>query len=663
MSTDVSSDATGAWQRGFPLAFEAEQERAYGQWLNRRLMSVRQVATLVGTAIWCLFLVWDYALAQADPSYAAVMPWIVGLRVFVAFGMLVAHTWFISSKRVLTEPGYGDSVIMWTAVFVYLGLAVIVGVMPPPYDRLYGFTGLALVSAFTFGLYGLSARAAMRLAACQALTLCAVVGWCATQKPAVMPTAVTQQFPVSALLLLGLFIGVGCMVCWLFELISRRSFLDQQALAVQNEEIRSHGLEVQRLHDALAMSSAEAQERLQAVIRLKERLHQEAEARNRERSQFMASAVHDLRQPVQAILAAMYPVSRALERGDQEAVSHLLQLSHQATHFLQDQLTGMLEIARLESGRVQPDLAWVDLRKLAQEMIRAFSAQAQSDGVRLNLELPAEACWVRSDAQFLRRILGNLISNGIKYRRADAPDGAWVSVNLRSGGGQARVQVLDNGLGIAEDLLAQGLIFQPFFQANNLLAQTEKGVGLGLAVVQKLLALLDNHDLSVKSELGAGTCFELSLPKMAQELEPATMRLPADVDLQVLSGLYVLLVEDDVIVRESMQHMLHVVGVRCEPFADYEALAAAAEDIERIPDVLISDYRLPAGRTALDVLRLQRTVWPEVPLIVLSGEPLDVQTQPELNGVTLYRKPASVEDLLRALVTLSRQAPRLIAQP
>ena len=650
------SDLNGAWQRGFPRAFEAEQERTYGEWLNRRLMAVRRVATLVGVAVWCLFLVWDYGLAQADPRYAAVMPLIAGLRVSVALVILAAQAVFVSSPRVLSEPGYGERIILWTAAFAYLGLAAIVAIMPPPYDQLYGFTGLALVSAFTFGLYGLSARTATWLAAWQACALSAVMAWSTTQKPTIMPAAVAQQFSVSALLLLSLFIGVGCMVCWLFELISRRSFLDQQALAAQNEEIRTHGLEVQRLHDALAESSAEAQERLQAVIRLKERLHQEAEARNRERTQFMANAVHDLRQPVQAILAAMYPVSSALERGDREAVSQLLQLSHQATHFLQDQLTGMLEIARLESGRVQPDLAWIDLRKLAQDMISAFSAQAQSEGVRLSLELPSDACWARSDAQFLRRILGNLISNGIKYRRADAPGGPWVGVSLRAVEGKARIQVADNGLGIAQELLDKGLIFQPFFQANNMLAQAEKGVGLGLAVVQKLLALLTEHDLEVRSELGGGSFFELSLPQMANELQSVALRLPDDLDLPTLSGLYVALVEDDVIVRESLQHMLKVVGVRCEPFAAYDDLAGVAEDLERIPDLVISDYRLPSGRTALDVLRLQRAVWPDVPLMVLSGEPLDVQSQPELAGVTFMRKPAPVESLLRELVALSRQA-------
>ena len=651
------SDISGAWPDGFPRRFEPEQERAYGQWLNRRLMSVRKVVTLVGTATWCSFLLWDYALAQAAPAYAAVMSWILMLRVVVAAGLLMAYTLFVSSERVLTEAGYADRMILWASVFVYLGLSFIVGIMPAPYDQLYGFTGLALVSAFSFGLFGLSARAAVWLALWQTTALSATMIWCTTRKPTVMPTAVTQQFSVSAIVLLGLFIAVGCMVCWLFELISRRSFLDQQALAVQNEEIRRHGLELQRLHDALAVSSAEAQERLQAVIRLKERLHQEAEARNHERAQFMASAVHDLRQPVQAIMAAMYPVSRAIERGDQATVAQLLQLSHQATHFLQDQLTGMLEIARLESGRVQPELGWVDLRSLVKEMVDAFSAQAQSEGVRLCLERPAEACWVHSDAQFLRRILGNLISNGIKYRRAEAEEGAWVRVMLSCDAGHVEVQVVDNGLGISKDLLDQGLIFQPFFQANNLLAQAEKGVGLGLAVVQKLLALLSGHALAVRSDLGRGSCFALSMPHAAQGVDASTLSLADEVDLSALAGLYVLLVEDDAIVRESLQRMLQGVGVLCESFADHDTLAEAASGLERCPDVLISDFRLPAGRTALDVRRVVRTVWPQVPLVVLSGESLDAETQPELHGVSLLRKPAAVADVLRTLVRVSRPAP------
>lgn len=177
------------------------------------------------------------------------------------------------------------------------------------------------------------------------------------------------------------------------------------------------------------------------------------------------------------------------------------------------------------------------------------------------------------------------------------------------------------------------------------------------------MALLTEHDLEVRSELGGGSFFELSLPQMANELQSVALRLPDDLDLPTLSGLYVALVEDDVIVRESLQHMLKVVGVRCEPFAAYDDLAGVAEDLERIPDLVISDYRLPAGRTALDVLRLQRAVWPDVPLMVLSGEPLDVQSQPELAGVTFMRKPAPVESLLRELVALSRQARGAVGLP
>lgn len=644
------------WAWALPQPFEAEQERAYCQARNQQLLPVRRVASLVATLVWCSFIPRDYMLASVEPAYAAVINELLLIRLAVVGVFLLTHWHFFSSARVLSESGYGERVILLSSGTVFLGLSAIVVLLPHPYDQLYGIIGLALVIAASYGLFGLSMRSALVLAHWHLALMGLTLWWCATYKLSPGSSVAEQQFFHSAALLMSTFIGVGCTVCWLQEVNARSGFVNQQVLAQQNDKIRLHGAALQQLNDALAVSSEEAQERLQAVIRLKERLHEEAEARSRERAQFMASAVHDLRQPVQAIMAAMYPASRALERGDQATVSHLLQLSHQATNFLQDQLTGMLEVARLESGCVQPEMGWVDLRNLAQEMVGAYTAQAQSDGVRLSLALPPQACWVRSDAQFLRRILGNLISNGIKYRRADALGGANVQVILSCDTGRAQLQVVDNGLGMAEDLLAQGLIFQPFFQANNLLAQAEKGVGLGLAVVQKLLALLNDHALQVDSVLGAGTTFSLIIPEATSGLEAAAMRLPGDLDLQVLSGLYVLLVEDDVIVRESLQHMLQVVGVLCEPFEDYEALADAAEGLERCPDIVISDYRLPGGRTALDVLRLQRAVWPAVPLVVLSGEPLDAASQPELEGVSLFRKPAAVEDLLRALITRARRA-------
>jgi len=641
------------WAWALPARFAQEQERAYSLARNHQLLPVRRVASLVATLVWCSYIPRDVMLAAAEPTYAAVMDELLLIRFLVVGVFLLTHGHFFTSQRVLNEPGYGDKVIMVSSGAVFLGLSAIVVLLPYPYDQLYGVIGLALVIAATYGLFGLSMRSALVLAHWHLALIGFTLWWCSTHKLAPDSSMAAQQFFHNAALLMSTFVGVGCTVCWLQEVHARRSFLDQQMLAQQNESIRLHGLALQQLNEALALSSTQAQERLQAIIRLKERLHQEAEARNHERAQIMASAVHDLRQPVQAIMAAMYPVSRALERGDQATVSHLLQLSHQATHFLQDQLTGMLEIARLESGRVQPDVGWLDLRHLAQETVSAFSAQAQSDGVHLSLTLPDDACWIRSDAQFLRRIVGNLISNGIKYRRTDAEGGAWVQVILNCEAQQAQVQVKDNGLGIAPNLLGQGLIFQPFFQANNLLAQAEKGVGLGLAVVQKLLALLSGHTLEVQSQLGIGTCFVLGLPHAAAGLEAGAIRLPDDLDHSLLSGLYVLLVEDDVIVRESMQHMLQVVGVLCEPFESFEALASAAEGLERRPDVLISDYRLPAGRTALDVRRLQQATWPQVPMVVLSGEPLDTETQPELQGLTLFRKPAAVEDLLRTLITLA----------
>ncbi|TDM08316.1 MAG: hypothetical protein C4K60_02250 [Ideonella sp. MAG2] len=656
MST-VSAWLATVWAWALPPQFEAEQERAYRLMRHQQLLPVRRVASMVAALVWCLYIPRDYLLASVEKAYAVVLEDLIAIRLLVAAVFLFTHWHFFSSRRVLAEPGYGDQLIVAAAAVVFLGLSGIVMLLPHPYDQLYGVLGLALVVSATYGLFGLPMRAALFLVHWQLALVAITLWWCITHKLEAGASVATQQFAYSAALLMCTFVGVGCTVCWLQEVNARRSFLDRQVLAQQNEKISLHGQALQQLNDALALSGAQAQERLQAVIRLQERLHHEAEARSRERAQFMANAVHDLRQPVQAIMAAMYPVANALERGDRDTVAQLLHLSHQATHFLQNQLTGMLEIARLESGRVQPDLSWVELGALTQETVAAYSAQAQIEGVNLVVERPAEASWVCSDAQFLRRIVGNLVSNGIKYRRAEAQGGAWVRVIVSSLAGRASVQVVDNGQGIAEELLTRGMIFQPFFQANNLLAQAEKGVGLGLAVVQKLVALLNEHTLDVSSTVGQGSRFTLSLPQTSVDaVAVSALQQARAMDLPSLAGLYLVLVEDDEIVRESLSQMFRVMGVLCEPFADYQALAAAVADFERCPDVLISDYRLPAGRTALDVRRLHEAEWPQVPMLILTGEPLDAGALPGLEGVTILCKPVAMADLLRTLARVSRSA-------
>lgn len=391
--------------------------------------------------------------------------------------------------------------------------------------------------------------------------------------------------------------------------------------------------------------------RMQAVIELKEKLRLEAERRNQDKSQFIASAVHDLRQPVQAVMTALYPVSRAIERGDRKVVEELIELSGQAVNALNEQLLAILDLSRLESGSVHPELGVVDIRAETTAIVDAWMAPSADHGVALRLTLPPEGrpAITRTDANFYRRIASNLISNGIKYSDAAKPEGAQVSVTLHLLPAHLRLEVADNGIGIDQEIIDNGQIFQPFFQANNTRSEGDKGVGLGLTIVNALTALLPDHGLNIRSEIGRGSTFSLDMPYSDACIPELSQSSVQSMDVDSLAGLYIVLVEDDELVRRATARLLELIGIHCEAYNSFEQLDRGLLNMERIPDVVLSDFRLPNGRSAIDVREAVNEFSGGIPLVVFSGEAMDLSTLPGLHSVPVLRKPLAVEVLVRTL--------------
>ena len=195
---------------------------------------------------------------------------------------------------------------------------------------------------------------------------------------------------------------------------------------------------------------------------------------------------------------------------------------------------------------------------------------------------------VRSDRHLLGRVVANLVSNAIKYSDPGKDGRCGVVVGIVCLPNRVRVDVVDNGVGIAEP--DWGRVFSPFVQLANPERDREKGVGLGLSIVNAIVILLAGHRLDMRSWEGKGTRFSLELPYGDRQPQPALraeLRQPAGV--LDLSGLYVFYVEDDGLVRRSTAALLDALGIRYELFASFEALEAALPEIERDPDLLISD--------------------------------------------------------------------------
>jgi CheY-like chemotaxis protein/anti-sigma regulatory factor (Ser/Thr protein kinase) len=221
----------------------------------------------------------------------------------------------------------------------------------------------------------------------------------------------------------------------------------------------------------------------------------------------------------------------------------------------------------------------------------------------------------------LERILRNLVSNAIRY----SEDGG-VLVACRPRGGKLIVQVWDSGIGIGEGSLPH--IFEEFYQVQSqrpLEPHQRKGLGLGLAIVKRLAQMLE-APLSVRSRPGRGTVFTLEVPagREPRSIEPATPGPAGRLGI-TLQRQRIVVVEDEPAVREGLVRLLQAWGATVEAFDDLPALARwLAEATLEAPDLLLVDYRLPAGRTGIEALAALRARWPlrRLPAIVVTGSNL-----------------------------------------
>jgi two-component system, sensor histidine kinase len=228
-------------------------------------------------------------------------------------------------------------------------------------------------------------------------------------------------------------------------------------------------------------------------------------------------------------------------------------------------------------------------------------------------------------------------------------------VVLRPSATQLQVEIVDNGIGIEAEHLQSGAIFKPFFQASHQRCESEKGVGLGLSIVHAMIELLPGHRLELNSVQGQGTRLAITLPwadsasarpaatAEAASLAAAWPAAPAD----ALRGVYVLYVEDDDLVRSATCALFEAYGLLYEAASSLAHLRSLLQDIERRPDLVISDYRLPGGKTAADVAEMVHQSDPDVPMLILTGEGL--QDEPRTPHWTTLRKPVAAPHLLATI--------------
>jgi CheY-like chemotaxis protein/anti-sigma regulatory factor (Ser/Thr protein kinase) len=285
-------------------------------------------------------------------------------------------------------------------------------------------------------------------------------------------------------------------------------------------------------------------------------------------------------------------------------------------------------VSRLDSGAVVPNLRALPLGPLFDRLAPEFAVLADARGLQWRLR--PTALWVQSDEQQLERMLRNLLSNALTHTQQGG-----VLLAARRRGGQVRIAVWDTGPGIATEHHAR--IFQEFVQLANPGRDRRRGHGLGLAIVARLARLL-HHPVDLRSRLGRGSCFAITLP--AADPSATEGPPPAPVLALPLQGRRVALVEDDEAVRQATVDLLRAWG--CEVWADaaVQPLLAQLRSGGVRPERIISDWRLEEGdgMAAIDALRAWAGT--PVPALLMSGETLPAHL---LDGadkqLTAARKP------------------------
>lgn len=411
------------------------------------------------------------------------------------------------------------------------------------------------------------------------------------------------------------------------------------------------------LRDALQLSEV----RSRAIAEMKEKLRLTAEERNSEKSKFLAQAVHDLKQPLQAISIAVTPIQSLLGESADRRVVELVDVVQRASLIMRNQISGLLDLSRLESGFVRPTITPFALGPVVAPLLDPLETYGRNRGVRIELSPGEDAqTHVRSDPDLLRQILVNLIGNAIKYSDPRKAPDCMVRLQWRGSNGQVAITIEDNGIGIEAAHLDSKAIFRPFFQAHNDLPEGDKGVGLGLSIVNAALSLMPDHHMAIESQFGTGSRFTLFIPSAeAAESGPEFKALAQQVNLAELYGKYVVLVDDDVLIRRSIVALLDNFGVLHDDFGSVAELAAKLSMIERRPDVLLSDYRLPDKMTALDVMALMDQLWPKVPTVVVTGDAEVATTLADSHDIAgVMHKPVSTAELLNHLARACNLAHR-----
>jgi signal transduction histidine kinase/CheY-like chemotaxis protein len=333
----------------------------------------------------------------------------------------------------------------------------------------------------------------------------------------------------------------------------------------------------------------------------------DAERANKAKSVFLASASHDLRQPLNAM--QMYIAALQSKVKDKE-ILRIIEDINSVSISTARLLNALLDVSELEVGAIKPRKEVFSVNNILISIFQSFLPLAKDK--ELDFRVVPSSLYVESDPALLERILGNFMSNAIRYT-----DKGSVLIGCRKRGDKVSIEVWDTGCGISDDQMS--LIYEDFYQVENKERDRGKGLGLGLALAKRLAGSLE-HTIDSKSRLGSGSYFSVNVDLAENKAEINNDEIL--MNIMNLSGINILLVEDDIDVLKATKQLLESWGCKVKTARNKdEVMNLIDEDPYTNPDIILADNRLPGDASGIDITYLiQEKLQTSIPCVIMTGD-------------------------------------------
>ncbi|MFN2133649.1 MAG: response regulator [Anaerolineae bacterium] len=372
------------------------------------------------------------------------------------------------------------------------------------------------------------------------------------------------------------------------------------------------------------------------------------------KDEFLAAMSHELRTPLNAILGLSESLLEGVYGSPNEKQARSLRSIAESGHHLLDLINDILDVAKIEADKLGLDLGIVSIPLICESSMGLIKQAAKGKRIKTSLALSSSATEIEADGRRLKQILVNLLSNAVKF----TPEGGEIGLRVQDDPAHdmTHFSVWDTGIGIAAEDIAR--LFRPFVQVDSSLSRRYQGTGLGLALVDRLTKMHGGR-VSVKSKVGSGSCFTVSLPRRTGETAQAQPEEPGDVDVRVaavpeFSHCLVLLAEDDETNISVMRDYLEAKG--CRVLVARDGLEALARVRQRRPDLILMDIQMPNmdGLEATRRLRADAHT-ADIPVIALTALAMagDRERCLEAGADAYLSKPVRLHELADMVETYS----------